>query len=185
VNGGGSWIGDTRLACEGPLHRVTVRPFWIGRSVVTNAEYVRFLDENPGEPVPRRWPSGSSSDVDPVVGVSWEAARRFARWARCRLPSEAEWEFVGRLSESERQLLGIRDLFGRVVQWVEDDWHPSYWSAPTDGSAWVENPRAPLRVVRGTAWFNDPKLVRPSLRSWDQPLAQDDFIGFRLACSAG
>jgi eukaryotic-like serine/threonine-protein kinase len=177
-------MGTTEGECEGPLHEVIVPPFCIGRTLVTRAQYGRFLEENPGEPVPRFWDTSRWKRTDaPVVGVSWEDARRFAAWARCRLPSEAEWEFVAGLTESVRRALGIRDLFGTVVQWLEDDWHASYLTAPADGAPWVDRPRGVLRAVRGTAWFHDAKLARPTLRSWDQPLARDDYIGFRLARS--
>jgi formylglycine-generating enzyme required for sulfatase activity len=175
-------MGGIGVACEGPLHEVKVAPFHMGRSPVTNQTFERFLTENPHEPVPRFWDPSSPRESDaPVVGISWETARRFARWSGGRLPSEAEWEYVARLSQRELRALGIRGLFGTVVQWVEDDWHSSYLAAPAEGSAWIDTPRSVLRVVRGTAWFHDPTLVRPSLRSWDQPLAQDDYIGFRIA----
>jgi formylglycine-generating enzyme required for sulfatase activity len=184
IAGGVFWMGSGAAPCEGPLHEVHVPPFCIGRSPVSRAAYQRFLEENPGEPLPRFWDDAQWSDPDgPVVGVSWEEARRFAAWADCRLPSEAEWEYVGRLGERIRRSLGICDLFGKVSQWLEDDWHPSYAAAPSDGTAWVDCPRGVLRAVRGTAWFHDAALARSSLRGWDQPEARDDYIGFRLARS--
>ena len=127
VGGGLLWMGDGGVACERPVHEVRVASFRIGRSLVSRAAYRRFLDENPREPLPRFWTRSRWSEPDaPVVGVSWEAARRFAAWAGCRLPSEGEWEYVGRLSDCVRRSLGICDLFGKVVQWLEDDWHASY-----------------------------------------------------------
>jgi formylglycine-generating enzyme required for sulfatase activity len=184
VAGGVLRMGAAGVACEEPVHEVLVYPFSIGRRPVSRAAYRRFLDENPREPLPRFWGASPWSDMEaPVVGVSWEEARRFAAWAGCRLPSEAEWEYLGRLGEPLLRALGVRDLFGKVVQWLEDDWHASYLAAPADGSAWVDSPRAILRAVRGTAWFHDPALARSSLRGWDQPLARDDYIGFRLARS--
>ncbi|HKO91130.1 MAG TPA: formylglycine-generating enzyme family protein [Polyangiaceae bacterium] len=184
VGGGMFCMGDSDAPCEGPVHEVAVPPFSIGRGLVSRAAYQLFLDGHPGVEAPRYWRDSRWTDPDaPVVGVSWEEARRFADWVGCRLPSEAEWEYVCRLTDAVKGSLGIRDIFGRVVQWLEDDWHSSYLAAPSNGEAWVDRPRGVLRVVRGTAWFHDSALARASLRGWDQPEARDDYIGFRLARS--
>ncbi len=177
-------MGGVEHASEAPLHEVTVPAFRLGCRPVTNGQYALFLADCPDVELPRYWEGLGPEESDgPVVGVSWEEARRFAAWAGGRLPSEAEWEYVASADDRLRKSWGVEDHFGRVVQWTDDDWHGNYAGAPGDGSAWIDEPRQALRVVRGTAWFHDGRHARPSFRSWDQPLARDDYIGFRIASS--
>jgi gamma-glutamyl hercynylcysteine S-oxide synthase len=90
---------------ERPRHRVTLEPFWIDRTPVTNGDYLEFMEDTGAEP-PMYWERdgdggwvrtamGIMQPVDPeqpVIHVSWHEADAFARWADKRLPTEAEWE---------------------------------------------------------------------------------------------
>jgi formylglycine-generating enzyme required for sulfatase activity len=91
-----------RYADEGPQHRVTVPPFFMGRYAVTQAQWrsVAGLDpvDRPLDPDPAEF----KGDDLPVEQVSWLDAVEFcARLSRetgrvYRLPSEAEWEYACR-----------------------------------------------------------------------------------------
>ena len=81
---------------------------WIDKELVTNAQYLKFVDSNPRwqkDNVDRyydedgdylkhwdgnRYPVGEGDK--PVVHVSWYAAKAYAQWVEKRLPTKAEWQ---------------------------------------------------------------------------------------------
>lgn len=81
---------------------------------VTNAQFLRFVAENPewqrsrvkrlfaDERYLEHWESDlvipTGSESAPVTHVSWFAARAYAAWADRRLPTLAEWEYVAAAS---------------------------------------------------------------------------------------
>lgn len=80
---------------------------------------------------------------------------------------------------------GALDMSGNVWEWVEDDWHSNYTGAPTNGTAWVENPRASSRVARGGS-FGDYVYdyhLRSSYRDYGDPAYYYGSIGARCCRS--
>ena len=79
-----------------PRHRVWLDAYDIGVYCVTNAEYGQFVQTAAHRPPNNdRWNNPSYAD-HPVTDVSWDDARAYAEWARCELPTEAQWEKAAR-----------------------------------------------------------------------------------------
>ena len=90
---------DSLAEEEKPAHQVYVKDFFIDKYEVSNRDYEIFLQET-GHPIPKYWYDERFNEPDhPVVGVSWEDAAAYAKWAHKRLPTEAEWEKAARGTE--------------------------------------------------------------------------------------
>ena len=81
-------------ANEKPAHEVTLsKPFYMGKYVVTQAQYQAVMKTNP---------SRSKCEYTPVDSVTWDGAEIFSQHVQAlagktsRLPTEAEWEFACR-----------------------------------------------------------------------------------------
>src|SRR5438477_435849 len=88
-----------------PAHTVTIKPFFIDRTEVTNAEYSTCVQQAGCSPPPG-WsgsnPPEGQEEKWPVTNVSKDDADNFATWrstrdgVRYRLPKEDEWEYATR-----------------------------------------------------------------------------------------
>lgn len=99
-----------------PAHHVTVKPYFIDLTEVTNEDYAKFVAANPSRR-PSTWTSNTFPAGEarkPVTGVTWSAAVAYAQWKSSRdggtyrLPTEEEWEFAARGTD------------GRVFPWGND-----------------------------------------------------------------
>ncbi|MBD8496114.1 formylglycine-generating enzyme family protein [Pseudomonas syringae] len=76
---------------------------------------------------------------------------------------------------------GVYDAHGNVYEWVADCRHEHYAGAPSDGSAWVDNPQCEVAQMRGNDWGEPPIFSRSGNRNAIFKNLRGDFLGFRVA----
>jgi formylglycine-generating enzyme required for sulfatase activity len=106
------------FAEETPRHQVKIDSFYLDKYEVTNADFKKFLDKNPGwqkDKIPAEFHNGKylqdwngrnfpdKKSKFPVVFVSWYAAVAYCQSLGKRLPTEAEWEYAARGGLSGQQ----------------------------------------------------------------------------------
>ena len=88
---------------EHPPHGVKLKAYWIDQFETTVERYAKFLEETKHNPPLWEEDATGSAGDRPVVGVTWQDAADYCKWAGKRLPTEAEWEKAARGTDGANQ----------------------------------------------------------------------------------
>jgi serine/threonine protein kinase len=117
---------------------VTLAPFYVDETEVSNAEYRRFCQVT-GHAPPRTPDFDAHPDL-PVTGVSYQDAAKYAAWANKRLPTEEEWEKAARGPD------------GRAFPWGDAAWSsPPQHLEPVNAEPERRSPYGAYNMA-GNAW---------------------------------
>jgi len=220
----GAASGGFAFDCERPRHRTMLHPHRMADRCVTNGEWSEFIADG-GYAKPTLWLSdgwdwiqrekiehplywyedGSQftlagrREIDrtaPVAHVSFYEADAFARWARARLPTEAEWESAFAFADP---MLGHQldrasavlprpggGPFGDVWQWTGSAFLPYPGFKPEAGTVGEYNGKfmSGQFVLKGASCATPRGHSRASYRNFFPPAARWQFTGVRLAQDA-
>ena len=198
---------------EQPVTTVTLSPFWLAKTEVTQAQWEAVIERNP---------SHFKGGQLPVENVTWDDAMEFCRKLTERerqagrlptgtiytLPTEAQWEYACRAGTTG-DYAGEVDAMAWYAKnsgaathavgtkqanaWGLHDMHGNVWErcldwyGPYSGGR-VTDPKGALsgslRVVRGGSWHIVAYGARSAYRSNVNPDYRVNSIGFRPALSS-
>jgi ergothioneine biosynthesis protein EgtB len=203
---------------ESPRHDELLFDYSVRDSLVTNAEWLAFIDDG-GYRRPELWMSDGwavaaanhwdaplywaqvadtwirftlhgavpLTDHEPVSHISWYEADAFARWAHCRLPTEAEWEAAAPEPSSDHETFALEpwsanSWYGQVWQWTASPYIAFPGFRPVSGAVGEYNAKFMVNqhVLRGSACITAPGHARRTYRNFFPPNARWPFSGLRL-----
>jgi formylglycine-generating enzyme required for sulfatase activity len=111
------------LPNERPEHTVTLDAYYIDKYEVTLTLYRKFLEAENLE-APQTWDDEAAATVGdrPAIGMRWESAAAYCKWAGKRLPTEAEWEKAARGSDARRYPWGNMQPFVDIANYNRGIW---------------------------------------------------------------
>ncbi len=200
---------------EKPYHRVYLSAYYIDTNNVTVSDYAGCVSAGAcTKPAAGDCCNFGIHGMDnyPANCVSWDQANRYCKWAKKRLPTEAEWEKAARGTQGRiypwgnewdpdkacfnkgftcpagsypagAGPYGVMDMAGNVYNWVHDFYAADYYSGSPQ-----QNPKGPgqgaYRVLRGGSYLNLSWQLRTSSRNYLAPADRYVNTGFRCAVTS-
>jgi formylglycine-generating enzyme required for sulfatase activity len=194
---------------EMPQHRVSIQTFAIGKFEVTQEQWIALMGKNPSRfinllnPVEQvSWDDAQefTKKLSAVTGQNYRLPTE-AEWEfAARAGTETEFSFGDSVNEHDifafskknsdgktnlvglkkANPFGLHDMYGNVMEWIQDCWKPNYSGAPNDGSANFPNRENCRKVLRGGSWQTNPEFLRSTQRFKFPPEASSDDLGLRV-----
>jgi formylglycine-generating enzyme required for sulfatase activity len=210
------------FASEMPQHEVQItKGYWIDKFEVTNQSFETFVRDG-GYDKQQIWSeegwawlgkqdksklpnncAGTEPNL-PRVCVTWYEAEAYARWRGGRLPTEAEWEYAARGTQSMTypwgnefdpakanildskapmpvgsypegaSWVGAHDLAGNAMEWVQDWLDASYYKQESN----FVDPSGPstgnIKIEKGGWWGSNLFVSRSAYRHFEDPPTYQD-----------
>jgi len=121
---------------EGPVHAVTLSPFFLSKYEMTQAQWVRIAGRNPSNYQSSGARDWSRTDPEPsyarhpVEQVSWKDCLELCARMELTLPSEAQWEYGARAGTTGLWWSGPDEMALGEAANLADAWCSAHGGAP-------------------------------------------------------
>ena len=181
---------------ENGSHFVSLSAFYIDRTEVTVENFKKYQPRYNEKP----YTNDKSCPNCPAMGIDWNQARKYCRWAGKRLPSEEEWEAAARGNSTFTWPWGNEFLPQNANTFGKEDGHLSVApvaSFPAGASPygvmdmagnvweWVQTASKKLQTVKGGGWTSYNNQSKISFRNKVDAKLKNPTIGFRCQRDAG